>query len=60
MVKLLGMVNAEPDFVDHPKVIDGCSDLFVEVLGEAGRHARSAVGMVRCPMELLSRLKPFY
>ena len=49
VVKLLGMVNAEPDFVDHPKVIDGCSDLFVEVLGEAGRHARSAVGMGSLP-----------
>ena len=45
VVKLLGMVNAEPDFADHPKVINGCSDLFVEVFGEAGRHARSAVGM---------------
>ena len=48
-VKLLGMVNAEPDFADHPKVINGCSDLFVEVLGEAGRHARSAVGMGSLP-----------
>ena len=45
VVKLLGMVNAEPDFTDHPKVINGCSDLFVEVLGDVGRHARSAVGM---------------
>ena len=42
VVKLLGMVNAEPDFGDHPKVINGCSDLFVETLGEAGRHGRSA------------------
>ena len=49
VVKLLGMVNAEPDFSDHPKVINGCSDLFVEVLGEAGRHARSAVGMGSLP-----------
>jgi enamine deaminase RidA (YjgF/YER057c/UK114 family) len=48
-IKLLGMVNAEPDFGDHPKVINGCSDLFVEVLGEAGRHARSAVGMGSLP-----------
>ena len=45
VIKLLGMVNAEPDFSDHPKVINGCSDLFVDVLGDAGRHARSAVGM---------------
>ncbi|MCA3635490.1 MAG: RidA family protein [Methylobacterium sp.] len=49
VVKLLGMVNAEPDFADHPKVINGCSDLLVEVLGEAGRHARSAVGMGSLP-----------
>lgn len=49
VVKLLGMVNAEPDFADHPKVINGCSDLLVNVLGEAGRHARSAVGMGSLP-----------
>jgi enamine deaminase RidA (YjgF/YER057c/UK114 family) len=49
VVKLLGMVNAEPDFSDHPKVINGCSDFLVEVLGEAGRHARSAVGMGSLP-----------
>jgi len=50
VVKLLGMVNAEADFADHPKVINGCSDLMVEVLGERGRHARSAVGMGSLPM----------
>jgi enamine deaminase RidA (YjgF/YER057c/UK114 family) len=50
VVKLLGMVNATPDFTDHPKVINGCSDLFVEVLGEAGKHARSAVGMGSLPI----------
>jgi enamine deaminase RidA (YjgF/YER057c/UK114 family) len=49
VVKLLGMVNAEPDFAEHPKVINGCSDLLVEVLGEAGRHARSAIGMGSLP-----------
>jgi enamine deaminase RidA (YjgF/YER057c/UK114 family) len=49
IVKVLGMVNATPDFADHPKVINGCSDLFVEVFGEAGRHARSAVGMGSLP-----------
>jgi len=48
-VKVLGMVNAAPDFEDHPKVINGCSDLFVEVFGEHGRHARSAVGMSSLP-----------
>ena len=49
VVKLLGMVNAGPDFGDHPAVINGCSDLFVNVFGEAGRHARSAVGMGSLP-----------
>ena len=48
-VKLLGMVNGAPDFGDHPKVINGCSDLLVAVFGEAGRHARSAVGMGSLP-----------
>jgi len=50
VVKVLGMVNAMPEFEDQPKVINGCSDLFVEVLGEKGRHARSAVGMGSLPM----------
>ena len=50
VVKVLGMVNAVPEFADHPKVINGCSDLFVEVLGERGKHARSAVGMGSLPM----------
>jgi enamine deaminase RidA (YjgF/YER057c/UK114 family) len=50
VVKVLGMVNAVPEFQDHPKVINGCSDLFVEVLGDRGRHARSAVGMGSLPM----------
>jgi len=49
VVKVLGMVNATPEFGDHPKVINGCSDLFVEVFGERGRHARSAVGMSSLP-----------
>jgi len=49
VVKLLGMVNAVPDFTDQPKVINGCSDLLVEVFGERGRHARSAVGMGSLP-----------
>jgi len=50
VVKVLGMVNAAPEFEDHPKVINGCSDLFVQVLGDKGRHARSAVGMGSLPM----------
>ncbi len=49
IVKILGMVNAAPDFLEHPKVINGCSDLFVEVFGNRGRHARSAVGMGSLP-----------
>jgi len=52
IVKLLGMVNAVPDFSDSPKVINGCSDLFVEVFGEAGKHARSAVGNVMLPNQI--------
>jgi len=49
VVKLLGMVNAVPHFEDHPNVINGCSDLFIEVFGEAGQHARSAVGFGSLP-----------
>ena len=50
IVKLLGMVNAAPDFDAHPLVINGCSDLFIDVFGlEAGSHARSAVGMGSLP-----------
>jgi enamine deaminase RidA (YjgF/YER057c/UK114 family) len=52
VLKVLGMVNAVPDFKDHPKVINGCSDLFVEILGDAGRHARSAVGMGSLPNQI--------
>jgi len=49
VVKVLGMVNSSPDFARQPQVINGCSDLFVEVFGEAGRHTRSAVGMAALP-----------
>lgn len=49
IVKVLGLVNAVPDFGDQPKVINGCSDLFVQVFGEKGKHARSAVGMGSLP-----------
>ncbi|MBA3275310.1 MAG: RidA family protein [Chloroflexia bacterium] len=48
-VKVLGMVNSDPSFEGHPGVINGCSDLLVEVLGEAGRHTRSAVGFASLP-----------
>jgi len=49
VVKVLGMVNAGPEFGEQPKVINGCSDLLVEVFGDKGRHARSAVGMGSLP-----------
>jgi enamine deaminase RidA (YjgF/YER057c/UK114 family) len=52
VLKVLGMVNAVPEFSDQPKVINGCSDLFVAVLGERGRHARSAVGMGSLPLQM--------
>ncbi|MDX2233909.1 MAG: RidA family protein [Hyphomonadaceae bacterium] len=49
-VKLAGFVNVAPHFDEIPKVINGCSDLMVDVLGEAGRHARSAIGVANLPM----------
>jgi enamine deaminase RidA (YjgF/YER057c/UK114 family) len=49
VVKILGFVNSEPGFKDHPKVINGCSDLMVQVFGERGRHSRSAVGVNSLP-----------
>jgi enamine deaminase RidA (YjgF/YER057c/UK114 family) len=48
-VRLTGYVNATEDFLDHPKVVNGASDLVVQVFGEAGKHARSAVGMGSLP-----------
>lgn len=52
VVKILGMVNSAPTFGDQPKVINGCSDLMVEVFGEKGRHSRSAVGFVALPSQI--------
>jgi enamine deaminase RidA (YjgF/YER057c/UK114 family) len=49
-VKLTGFVNSTPDFTDQPKVVNGCSDVLVEVFGEAGRHARSAVSAGALPL----------
>lgn len=49
IVKLVGFVASTPDFGDQPKVVNGASDLFVEVLGDKGRHARSAVGVIALP-----------
>lgn len=50
IVKVFGMVNADQSFTDMPKVINGCSDLMVEIFGERGRHARAAVGMASLPV----------
>ena len=64
IVKVLGMVNCAPGFDQIPSVIDGCSDLLVEVFGDRGRHARSAVGMAELPfgiaveIELIARIGP--
>jgi enamine deaminase RidA (YjgF/YER057c/UK114 family) len=52
VVKLLGMVNAAPDFAEHPRVINGCSDLFTDIFGDAGRHARSAIGVGSLPRNI--------
>jgi enamine deaminase RidA (YjgF/YER057c/UK114 family) len=49
IVKVLGMVNSAPGFADQPKVINGFSDLMTEIFGDAGKHARSAVGMAELP-----------
>lgn len=62
-IKVFGMVNVAPGFDRTPAVIDGCSDLLVEVFGDAGRHTRSAVGLAELPMgiaveiELTARLR---
>lgn len=50
IVKVNGMVNSHPSFTEQPRVINGCSDLLVEVFGERGRHARAAVGMASLPL----------
>jgi enamine deaminase RidA (YjgF/YER057c/UK114 family) len=50
LVRLTGFVNAAPDFTEHPQVVNGASDLMVEVLGDAGRHTRAAVGVSSLPL----------
>ncbi|MEM8656633.1 MAG: RidA family protein [Pseudomonadota bacterium] len=52
VVKLTGFVNGAPEFADHPKVVNGCSDLMVEVFGDKGRHARAAVGSGSLPFNV--------
>jgi enamine deaminase RidA (YjgF/YER057c/UK114 family) len=53
VVKLFGMVNASDSFVDHAKVVNGCSDLLVEVLGERGYHTRSVMGANSLPFNMI-------
>lgn len=57
IVKLVGFVNATPDFTEHPKVINGASDLMVEVFGDAGRHARSAIASPSLPMGISTEVE---
>jgi len=52
MIKVFGMVNVAPGFNQTPAVIDGCSDLLVDVFGDAGRHTRSAVGLAELPFDI--------
>ena len=52
ILKVKGMVNATPDFTQHPEVINGFSDCMVEVFGDAGKHARAAVGMGSLPRNI--------
>lgn len=59
VVKLNAFVQAGPDFYDIPQVINGCSDLMVAVLGDAGRHARSAVGMYKIPLGFAVEIDAF-
>ncbi len=61
LIKLLGMVNSTPDFKDHPQVINGCSELFVEVFGpEDGMGARSAVGMGSLPGNIAVEIEAIF
>jgi enamine deaminase RidA (YjgF/YER057c/UK114 family) len=57
VMKVFGMVNAPAGFTQQPKIINGCTDLFVEVLGEAGRPARSAVGMASLPGNIVVEIE---
>jgi len=61
VIKVLGMVNCTPDFQDHPKVINGCSELFADVFGkENGIGARSAVGMVSLPGDITVEIEAVF
>ena len=61
VIKVLGMVNCTPDFQDHPKVINGCSELFADVFGkENGVGARSAIGMVSLPGDITVEIEAVF
>lgn len=60
VVKLTGFVNSTPDFTDQPEVINGCSDLMVEVFGEAGRHARAAVSAGALPRNVAVEIEAIF
>lgn len=60
VVKLTGFVNSTPDFTDQPKVINGCSDLMVEVFGDAGRHARAAVSAPALPLGVAVEIEAIF
>jgi enamine deaminase RidA (YjgF/YER057c/UK114 family) len=60
VVKLTGFVNSTPDFVDQPKVINGCSDLMVAILGDAGRHARAAVSAAALPLGVAVEIEAIF
>ncbi len=60
VVKLTGFVNSTPDFADQPKVINGCSDFLVEALGDAGRHARSAVSAGALPLNVAVEIEGIF
>ena len=60
VVKLTGFVNASDDFQDHPKVINGCSDLMVEVFGDIGKHARSAIGVSSLPQNITVEIEAIF
>lgn len=60
VVKILGFVNACPSFKSYPKIINGCSDLMVEVFGERGRHARSAVGVIGLPENITVEIEAVF
>ena len=57
IIKVLGMVNAVPEFTEHPSVINGFSDLMVEVFGDRGKHARAAVGMGSLPTNIACEIE---